>query len=327
MKKRDRVILRLRKQVEMLERAAASLTHDDLLEILDVSADSAIQDLRRVRRASQLTELTTDHIAQGIMEGRKFRDWLSSGDSPVLFVEGGSSTALHGRNTPMSLMSSVIVEYLSDYEPAVAINFFCGSHTSSKDPIQGPRGMMRSLICQLLYLFPVDLDFISSRRYREQLEALDFHILCDCFAKLVKRVPTDSVLFCIIDSICFFEKKEWADSCREAINDLQDLAHDNGLARSRFVGGTLPPECHILVPADDSGSRDRPTEREMSMRARRSARAQESGLLRSLMSAQVRRLDSAGDESSDFSSESDALLDSDLRDSHTSESVRLGVEL
>lgn len=321
MKKKDRVIRRLKKQIEMLEKAATSLSQDDLLDILGVSADSPIQDLRRIIRAGQSTELSASHIAKGIIEGQKFKDWLSTDASAALFIEGGSSSASHGRNTPISLMSSVVIESLHDKEPAVAIYFFCGSHTSSKDSIKGPQGMMRSLICQILRLFSVELDFISSRRYREQLQSLNLHTLCDCFGKLVKRLPMDTVLICIIDSICFFEKKEWAENCRKAVNDLQDLADDDELgavfkllitspSRSRYVGGTLPSQCRLLLQEDDSNGRDGPTERQISMRARRPARAQESDIFRPLRAKSF--LDSGIGESSDFLSESDSLSDSDV---------------
>ncbi|MCJ1385307.1 hypothetical protein MMC17_008429 [Xylographa soralifera] len=273
MKKKDRVIDRLKRQIAMLERAATSLSRDELLDMLGVSADSSFQDLQRSLRAGQSIELSASHIAKGIIEGKKFREWLSTDNSAALFIEGGLSSASYGLNTPMSLLSSTVIDSLHDKEPAVTIYFFCGSHTSSKDLIRGPHGMMRSLICQILRLFSVELDFISSRLYREQLQSLNLYTLCDCFGKLVKRLPIDTVLVCIIDSICFFEKREWAEDCQKAINDIQDLADEDGLgpvfkllitspSRSRYVGGTWPAQCHLLLPADDLSGRGGPTERQ-----------------------------------------------------------------
>jgi hypothetical protein len=321
MRQKDRVIRRLKRQIEMLQKAATSLSQGDLLDILDVSADSPIQDLRRIIRAGQSTELSASHTAKGIIEGKKLQDWLSTDASAALFIEGSSPLASCGRNTPMSLMSSVVIENLHDKEPAIAIYFFCGSHTSSKDSIKGPHGMMRSLICQILRLFVVELDFISSRRYREQLQSFNFRTLCDCFGKLVKKLPAETVLFCIIDSICFFEKKEWAEDCRKVANDLQDLADDDELgavfkllitspSRSRYVGDTFPSQCRLLLPADGLSGRDGPTERQISMRARRPAKVKESDIFRSLRAKSCP--DNGGEESSDFLSECDALSDSDV---------------
>ena len=319
MKKKDRVINRLKRQIEMLEKAATSLSQDDLLDILSVSADSAIQDLRQTFRACQ--DLSASHIARGIIEGRVFKEWLSTDASSALLIEGGLSSASYGRNTPMSLMSSAVIESLHDKDPAVAIYFFCGSHTSSKDSIRGPHGMMRSLICQILRSFLVDLDFISSRRYREQLESFNLHALCNCFGKLVKRLPMDSVLVCIIDGICFFEKKEWAEDCQNAIRDLQDIADDDELgavfkllitspSRSRYVGSTWPAQQRLLLPADDLSGRGGPTERQISMRDRRLAKGKESDYFRSLGTKNYP--DNRGEESLDSISESDDTLDSDI---------------
>lgn len=187
----------------------------------------------------------------------------------------------------MSLLSSSVINSLHDKEPAVTVYFFCGSHTSSKDPIKGPHGMMRSLICQILRLFSIELDFISSRLYREQLQSFNLHSLCDCFGKLVKRLPIDTVLICIVDSICFFETKEWAQDCRRAVDDLRDLADDDELdpvfkllvtspSRSRYVGPTWPAQYRLPLPADDLSGRNGPTERQISKRnggSRREGRA------------------------------------------------------
>ena len=291
MKQKDRVINRLKRQIEMLERAATSLSQDDLLDMLGVSAECPLQDLRRTLRTGQSMDLSVSHMAQGIIEGERLREWLSTDSSSSLFIEGGLSLASYGRNTPMSYMSSVVIESLQDKEPAVAIYFFCGSHTSSKDPTKGPQGMMRSLICQVLRLFTVDLNFISTRRYREQLQCFNLHGLCDCFRKLVKRLPMDSVLFCIIDSICFFEKREWTEDCLKVINDLRDLADEDELgalfkllvtspSRSRQVGGTWPPQCRLLLPANDLHGRGGATERQISMRDRRCTQGRESEYFR-----------------------------------------------
>ena len=321
MKKKDRVINRLKRQIEMLQRAATSLSKDDLLDILGVSADSSIQDLQRTLRAGQSIELPASHIAKGIIDGERFKDWLSTDASAALFIEGGLASASNGRNTPMSLLSSMVVKSLHDKEPAVAIYFFCGCHTSSRDSIKGPHGMMRSLICQILRLFSVDLDFISSRRYSEQLQSLNLHTLCDCFVKLVKRLPMDNVLVCIIDSICFFENQEWVEDCEKAIHDLRDLADDDEVGpvfkllvtspfRSRYVAGSWPAQSRLLLPADDLSHRDGPTERQISMRDRRSTQGSEGDCFRSLRTRSY--LSERRGQSSNFLSESDDASGSDI---------------
>ena len=312
MSKKDRAICELKRQIKRLEKAANSFSQSDLVDLLGDSIDSSIQDLRRMLRAGQSMELSASQIAQGIIEGRKFKEWLASDASATLFIERGAPSATHERNSPISLMSSIVIESLEDMEPAIPIHFFCGSHTSSRDPMKGPHGMMRSLICQILRLFSVNLDFISSRRYREQLQNHKLDALCDCFEKLVKQLPMDTVLFCIVDSICFFEKMEWAEDCQKVVNELQDVADDNTTGavfkllitsplRTRHVGSTMPSQCRLSLPSEDWNGRDGPTERQIRMRARRPMNAKQNNSIRSLRAKSGR--ESSGDETSDPVSE------------------------
>lgn len=208
-----------------------------------------------------------------------FKEWQSKDASATLFIEGSGSSVHHSRSSPVSHISSTVIEHLQDKEPAVAIYFFCGFHTLPQDPVRGPHGMVRSLICQILRMFSMELDFMS-RRYSEQLEALSFHTLLDLFGKLVRRLPMTTVLFCVIDSIGFFERSEWAKDCRSAIIHFQDLARDEILgpvvkvlitnpSRSRCMGDIVPAQCRLSLPMEDADDKDGPTRRQLGLGVRR----------------------------------------------------------
>jgi hypothetical protein len=317
--KDGRDISRLKRQLKRLQKATSGLTQADLLDILSVHAEAPIEDLRRIHRACQSVESSDYQIAQGIFEGTKFREWLTADDSAPLFIEGGPAFSFHGRFASLSLMSCLAVECLEGKESAISIHHFCRRHISSKDPVQGPSGMMRSLICQVLRLFhnQVDLGFMSTRRYREQIESHNLHILCDCFANVIKQLPADTVLFCIVDSIDCFERHEWAEDCRFMIREIQDLLYEydcgpvfkllvTSPVRSRYVGGTFNSQCRLLLSGDGSGGRNNPTEREMSKGARR-PKAKESDAFRSLRNMFPAEMEdsSEGLSDSDFSWGSD----------------------
>lgn len=320
MKKKDRDIRRLKRHVEMLERAATALTSDDLLDLLGISAESPMDDLRRMVRLKQSSELSASYIARGICESPRFKKWQSKDISATLFIEGRGPAAFQSRSSPVSHISTSVIEHLQDQEPAVAVYFFCGFHDSLENPKCGPRMMIRSLICQMLRLFSLQLDFISSRRYRDQLEALSFQTLLDCFGKLVRRLPMTTVLFCVIDDIHFFDRREWAEDCRSAIRDIQDLVEDEELgavvkllitssSRTRFIGDIVPSPCRLLLPTRELNGRDGPTERQMSMAARRpSIRTNRGDIVPSL---QMRNYaDSEDEDLTDLSSESDDSVSS-----------------
>ena len=321
MKRKDRVIERLQEQIKILEKAAISLNTADLLDIMGVGDHSPTKDLKQSLRAGQSMELTATLAAQGTIENIKFKEWLSTDMSTALLVEGSYPSADFGRSTPVSLMSSFVIDSLQDKDPAIPLHFFCGSHSSSSDPFRGPQGLMRSLICQLVDWCTFELDFVSTRRYREQLECFNVRILCDCFRKLVERVSMNATLFCIIDSISFFERKEWAESCRFVVNELQDLADDETAvpratfkllitspSRTRCFVDIIPPERHLLLPsADDESGRNGATERQVSMRSRRPSR-----IVRNNESLRLSRQNTYVDrrtEDWDRLSESDAATD------------------
>ncbi|KAL9115249.1 MAG: hypothetical protein Q9227_001043 [Pyrenula ochraceoflavens] len=293
MKKKDRDIRRLKMQVDMLQRAAAALTPYDLLDILGVNAEIQLLDTQRILRASQLPELSISQSAQGIFEKEEFKNWQIIDDSMAIYVEGSPPWASFGRITSLSLISSAVIEHFQGKDPAVPINFFCGLHTSSKDSLRGPQGMMRSLISQVLRLYTVDLDFISTRHYREQLQSFHVHTLCDCFANIVKRLSMDTVLFCVIDGISHYDTREWTEDYRAVVNCLIDLTGDEQLepifkllisssSRSRYIRSILPSEYCLSLPDAEDDCRSGPTEREISMRARRPVRRRDGELLRSV---------------------------------------------
>lgn len=274
------------------------MTPADLLDILDVSVEGPIEDFRRIYRACQSVKPSESKIAQGIIEGARFKEFVSSDDSSALFIEGGPSLAVNRRFASLSLMSCLAVECLDDKEPAISIHHFCRPHVSHKDAMQGPQGMMRSLISQVVRLFPnqMTLSFTASSRYREQLESHNLHILCACFASIIKQLPVDAVLFCVIDSIDCFENREWAEDCRFMMREVQDILYEyedgpvfkllvTSPFRSRYVSGTFTPQSRILVSGDGSMGRHNPTPREESMGARwsRAPRARQSDAFRSLI--------------------------------------------
>ncbi|KAH0431935.1 hypothetical protein CcaCcLH18_06762 [Colletotrichum camelliae] len=67
--------------------------------------------------------------------------------------------------------------------------------------------MIRSLISQLLFqsgLYPFQYD---SEYSIEDLEQADIELLCDIFTWLIRRLPGDSIVFCMIDGISLYEQR------------------------------------------------------------------------------------------------------------------------
>ncbi|KAK5055419.1 hypothetical protein LTR84_013169 [Exophiala bonariae] len=306
-RKRDNLnISRLKRQVKRLQLQISGLTQPDLLNILGVDAESHIEDYRRVHRACQSIEPSDSQIAQAVIAGPTFQGWVSADDSTEVFVEGGPALGFHGCLASLSLMSCLVIEH----SPSLLIQFFCRRHVSSKDPIQGPQGMMRSLTCQVLRFFDqqVDLKFNFDPRDKEQLESHNLQTLCSSFATVVKQLSPDLVLICVIDSIDCFERPAWVEDCKVVIKEIQDLLYEyeNGPIfkllvtsprRSKGVGNLFRRQKRLLLSSDGFG-RNAPTAREQALSARR-PKARESSTFRSLKNMMPAAIEGSSEEVSD----------------------------
>jgi len=280
MRQKDKDICQLKTRIKELEKAAVALTQDDLLEILDVSRDLPLFDFRKVDRADP--DLSDSHVALGISTDHKFKEWQAQelSATQILFVETQMATLSTRHVSAVTLVSFHLIASLHDQPEATVVYFFCGQHTSSTDTAQGPKGMMRSLISQLLHVCQVRLDFVSLR-LRQQLERLDLKGLCECFSRIVKRLPATTVLFCIVDSINYFERRDWLDETTHIIDILQDLVDDSELEarllllmtspiRTRHISNMFPPEARLSIRGEDStGTRSHMTERQLAEASRR----------------------------------------------------------
>ncbi|KAI8667598.1 hypothetical protein NCS56_00896900 [Fusarium sp. Ph1] len=95
-------------------------------------------------------------------------------------------------------------------DPDSAVTFiFAGLHTSKA--LSGPTALMRSLITQLLLdsnLPKPDLGFVSEAML-EGCARRDCRTLCDVFVNLIKQVPPQMHVFCIVDGITWYEQVPW----------------------------------------------------------------------------------------------------------------------
>ncbi|KAK5103124.1 hypothetical protein LTS08_003928 [Lithohypha guttulata] len=278
MSQKEKDISRLRKQIQELERAANALTLDDMLEILDIGREHPLFDSRKILRSTP--EVSQSELALSITTDDAFREWQAADISRIV----------HRDSVVLRVQSSC----LSRIAEATVIYFFCGHHTAMSDAMREPSGMMRSLIIQILRLCPVRLDFVSVR-LRQQLELLNFRALCETFTRLVRQFPATTVLFCIVDSISFFEGHDIVQDCKSAVEVLQDLVYNPELGalllllatsptRTKHISGMFPSECRLSIMNDDLVGRNRATQRQLSEAGIRPRETNHSGVLPSTRS-------------------------------------------
>jgi hypothetical protein len=305
----ERVLRKIKKQMRGIHTAIHGLTEADLLQILHIDEEAVLDDARLMyeKCQSQTADTTDYRLARGVLQSSRYLQWLSKGDSAALFIERFESPPVHSNFSPLTIVSCTTIEQISIDQSAVVIQHFCSLHASEEDDVRGPHGLLRSIIHQVLHHFPkgVNPGFISGRQAREQLQSHDIRALCDCLAGVLRQLPPETVLFCVIDGIDSFDSGEWAESCKYMIRVLLDIVHDDELypafkllvtspSRTKRVATAFPDSKHMFLFPEGSEGRDNPTERDISIGTRR-PKAKESESFRRLRQS----LSQAEEDSSD----------------------------
>ncbi|KAI1121091.1 hypothetical protein F5Y10DRAFT_272436 [Nemania abortiva] len=183
-----------------------------------------------------------------------FRDWLLLGHSDNILIEGTGGTAEfvdHAeRVSNKSIMCAVFLSQLIRLEPdSFKIYFFCGLHSSENDTLSdGPRGLMRGLICSLAgeaYRRQLlRLEFIDDT-YRDGLQQQKIEYFCQVFHQILQSMSVGALglpIYCIIDGIGQYEKQEW----------LGDLAIVMGMFRAIINDTELKPCFKLLLTSPHS---------------------------------------------------------------------------
>lgn len=129
----------------------------------------------------------------------------------------------------VSVVSAELISLFSLSKSAIVVSYFCGLHADMEDePSEWVAEMMKSLICQLLAQpkdrhLKFDLSFIKEDDI-ERMQDNDLDKLCRIFKKIVQQLPSDKILFCILDSISRFEAAAEAETdVIEALRQIMDV--------------------------------------------------------------------------------------------------------
>lgn len=218
--------------------------------------------------------------AYSLMRNSKFEIWLKSSKAQALLVDGNSASVALSRTSPISLLCATLARSLVGVQSAICLQFFCGLHTSSNDSLSGPQGLIRSLTSQLLSYYNFDLGFINCRSFRDRIQSHEMHHLCELFRTLLRQIPIDNVVFCIIDSISLYERAEWRRDICFVVHKLREnteIVELNAVfklfiassSRSRHVNSHIAPQDQLILPRDQGGDMQALTPRRLSMQLRR----------------------------------------------------------
>lgn len=222
-------------QTQAPQEQAAGINYGRLFELLEPPDPSfLIDNIEQVLRASRSFHSEGPDRARWLLVTDRFRNWVQNpgAGSDLILVHGQLGEITQGKISALSTMVALFAS-LKTVPEVVVVHHFCGLHSQGDDLLGGPRGLIQSLIIQLiLYLgqqnggrttFPVLSDF-HLFQYRQQ----DLAALCLLLGQLLGQLPIGATVYCVIDSICQFEasSNSWRTDLYETVEFLQHLVRE-----------------------------------------------------------------------------------------------------
>ncbi|KAL6869206.1 hypothetical protein ACO1O0_000529 [Amphichorda felina] len=213
----------------MLEHQA---THDQLQTMqqeIMLAQTEIHDDMQKLR--SEIPNLIEDGVSQLSRDIRREIDQTMKNSLYILFQENERITAMlqglietftgpdqeHGRSS-MSLPQS----------PRIILEYFSGQHNVDSSGLTGPQGMMRSLLDQLLQQWPDEAPLsLHGLRRPEYSRDLPTPHLCDLFEGVVRQLPRDFPIWCVVDNVSHFETSldGWADELADTVECFWRCVH------------------------------------------------------------------------------------------------------
>ncbi|KAK3395127.1 hypothetical protein B0H63DRAFT_518196 [Podospora didyma] len=138
-----------------------------LLGIFDIDPEISRRNVEPILQPSHSMRPEALSHVRSIMTERRFKNWMMCPGSSVLLIEGHCEHLGIGKTSPMSAFCASLGASLSlspSFIIFIIFSYFCGQNTNTHRNIySGPRGLIRSLITQLLQHLPAEpnLNFLD----------------------------------------------------------------------------------------------------------------------------------------------------------------------
>lgn len=172
---------------------------------------------------------------------KRFRCWVedTKRQSDILLVNGHLSDQTSGKISALSVLVALFSR-AKTVPGAVTLHHFCGLHSRHGDPGSGPRGLMQSLVAQLiLYLHQTQHQrgparvSILGEGFLQDVVRREMVALCLLFSQLMAQLDRGTTVYCVIDNVSEFETSlgGWNQEMSEVVGLLQHLANDDAQDR------------------------------------------------------------------------------------------------
>ncbi|KAI0401475.1 hypothetical protein F4802DRAFT_580381 [Xylaria palmicola] len=267
------------------QRETPYINQDDLWDMLDMmDIDEVDMDAieAKVKRLPPKDGAKTEQI----VSNQVFQDWIVS-PQPTKLMIYGDFLPFHMRTSALSAFCRTLTKAFRSRKRHMCLVWFCGFHlgdddesdvdsSDSEDDLDEGLGrmcdeeddydfgtrqrvikrMMRSLIAQLLcdydfgpgHLLPpdVDPDVIEQGYSLSQLRRL--------FRWLVRQLPEEITLVCVVDSVFFYERKEFEDPMLDVLGDILELTTSDVSATVKVLVTSQRPSVTFRMGFEDEDS-------------------------------------------------------------------------
>ncbi|KAJ5779271.1 hypothetical protein N7457_006991 [Penicillium paradoxum] len=240
-----REMKRLRRQLDKVARHDSTIAEDELFQILlnsysDLTELSPLleqpnKDLSRVlsNKGRHSEDIQVEVQTFLLRHGRTLQ-WIESIDSDLILADAHLYNASMPKISAASVFSASLITSLVTASPdAVVVHYFCGIHFIPKDEWYGPKGLIRFITIQVLLSLmstqSVDLSFIDSREFVQDLEDQNLSRLCDLLYSIIDQFSEDITIWCVIDSIQRLDKPGTSADLKFVMEFLHCLIDDTSL--------------------------------------------------------------------------------------------------
>lgn len=187
----------------------------DLLEVLKYDPDIALRDTMTCLRLGAALEEVGKARAAALIRNLAFKAFMTkSASSGALLVNGNEDISIAEGVSPLSLVAASLAQISEHNETTqnLTLRYFCAKHSpyAREGPDSSPaEAMMASLTGQLVSHMlsrsvPIDISFLAQEDWA-LLGKLNLKVMCTVFFRLVKQLPSGTVVLCILDEIALYE--------------------------------------------------------------------------------------------------------------------------
>lgn len=212
----------------------------ELIILLGCDTDQIHTDIARALSEGQILPSGSQDRTRFFTDSPRMKSWLTGQQSELLLVYGNQSNSII---SPLTFASGIFLRSLRSYNGVIALSFFCSMHNENqKEHVKnvGASLMLANITSQLLNSCPAfDFSFLKKQDTWpfKQSDLRDgspkyLRALCVLFAELMGQLPSDQIVFCVIDGIEFYEfGNRRVDTCTvmELFMDLMTGNHEKNI--------------------------------------------------------------------------------------------------